>query len=179
METVAKSSTNHTSKISNKKSSAAALSLGYDKQASKEIVEVLNQLLADYSVHYQKVRNYHWNVKGEDFFDLHEQFENLYNEARLHIDEIAERIRVFGETPYSTMADYLKYSNIKETGTDLDSTDMVKEVLADFRVLLEQMDKVVSVAIEIPDGGTEEMIKDYIHGIQKHHWMLSAFVANK
>ena len=96
----------------------------------------LNALLANYAIHYQKLRNYHWNVKGSDFFDLHEQFESQYTEAIKNIDDIAERIRIFGETPMSTLKDYIETSEIKETGTNLTSELMVRELLSDYRILL-------------------------------------------
>jgi starvation-inducible DNA-binding protein len=156
--------------------SSKQIRLGWSSSEKDSISNILNELLANYSVHYQKLRNFHWNVKGADFFDLHEQFEVLYTEARDNIDEIAERIRVFGKTPLSTLQDYLNVSSIKETGTELASDAMVKEVLADYRILLERMFSVVDVATGHHDSGTEEMVKAYINSIEKHHWMLTAFL---
>lgn len=161
----------------NKMAKAKPIKLGWSSEETERIVNALNDVLANYSVHYQKLRNYHWNVKGSDFFDLHEQFEQKYNEARENIDEIAERIRVFGRTPLSLMRDYLEVAEIKETGTDLESEIMVREILSDYRILLEYMFEVVEVASDLGDSGTEEMIKTFIHNIEKHHWMLSAFLA--
>lgn len=163
--------------IDNRMAKAKPVKLGWSAEETENIVRVLNELLANYSVHYQKLRNYHWNVKGSDFFDLHEQFEQQYNEARDNIDEIAERIRVFSQTPLSTMREYLQLAQIKETGTDLPSDLMVREILSDFRILLEFMFNVVDVAAEQGDSGTEEMVKVFIHNIEKHHWMLTAFLA--
>src|SRR5690606_33776932 len=111
--------------LDNRMAKAKPVKLGWTSEETEIISRVLNELLANYSVHYQKLRNYHWNVKGSDFFDLHEQFESQYNEARDNIDAIAERIRVFGKTPMSTMREYLETSEIKETGTDLASDIMV------------------------------------------------------
>jgi starvation-inducible DNA-binding protein len=165
--------------MDNKMAKAKPVKLGWSAKETKHIATALNELLANYSVHYQKVRNFHWNVKGSDFFDLHQLFEELYNEAFNNIDAIAERIRVFGETPLSTLKDYLEKSDIKETGTDLDSDIMVRETLSDFRILLDAMIKSVEVAIEQEDSGTEEMIKKFINAIEKHHWMMSAFLANR
>ncbi len=149
--------------------------LGYSKMETAELVDNLNKLLANYSVHYQKLRNFHWNVKGEDFFDIHEKFEEQYNDAKVAIDDIAERIRVFGQTPYSTMREYLEHSEIKETGTDLASMDMVKEIIKDYEILLEYMFNVIDVAIEHGDSGTEDMVKDFVQNTEKNHWMMSAF----
>ena len=149
--------------------------LGYTKMETASIVDAMNKLLANYSVHYQKLRNYHWNVKGADFFDIHEQFEVQYDAAKIAIDDIAERIRVFGQTPYSTMKEYLEVSDIKETGSGLPAMEMVHEVLRDYSVLLEYMFKVVELAIENGDSGTEDMIKGFIKYIEKNHWMMTAF----
>jgi starvation-inducible DNA-binding protein len=163
--------------IDNRMAKAKPVKLGWSTEEIDNITRVLNQLLANYSVHYQKLRNYHWNVKGSDFFDLHERFEQQYNEARENIDEIAERIRVFGKTPMSTMQEYLESSEIRETGSDLASDIMVREILSDFRILLEFMITVVEVSMEQGDSGTEEMVKKFIHDIEKHHWMMTAFLA--
>jgi starvation-inducible DNA-binding protein len=163
--------------LDNRMAKAKPVKLGWTTEETEKIVQVLNALLANYSVHYQKLRNYHWNVKGSDFFDLHEQFEVQYNEARDNIDEIAERIRVFSKTPLSTMKDYLDQSEIKETGTDLPSYLMVREILSDYRILLEYMFSVVDAAVDQGDSGTEEMVKKFIHAVEKHHWMMTSFMA--
>lgn len=161
----------------NKLAKARPGKLGWSAEETEKISRALNGLLATYSVHYQKLRNYHWNVKGQDFFDLHEQFEAQYNEALLHIDDIAERIRIFQETPLSTMKEYLEISTIKETSANLSSDLMVREILSDYRLLLEHMFSVVEIAADQNDSGTEEMVKVFIHDIEKHHWMLSAFLS--
>ena len=149
--------------------------LGYTKLETAELVDALNKLLANYSVHYQKLRNFHWNVKGGDFFDIHEKFENQYNDAKVVIDDIAERIRVFGQTPYSTMKEYLQHSDIKESGTDLTGLEMIQEILKDYESLLESMFSIIEIAIETGDSGTEDMIKGFVKNTEKNHWMLSAF----
>ena len=149
--------------------------LGFSESQSNGICVEMNQLLADYSVYYQKLRNFHWNVKGGDFFDLHEQFELQYNEARLAIDLIAEKIRVFGSTPYSLMKEYLAESHIEESPSDLDAERMVEIILDDYTILLKQLSKVVQVASADQDYGTEDMVKKFIKQIEKNHWMLTAF----
>jgi len=163
--------------LDNRMAKSKPVKLGWSTEETESITRVLNELLANYSIHYQKLRNFHWNVKGSDFFDLHERFEQQYNEALESIDEIAERIRVFGKTPLSTMQDYLQTAEIKEVGSDLPSDLMVREVLSDFRILLEYMFAVVDVAVDLGDSGTEEMVKGFIHNVEKHHWMLTAFMA--
>lgn len=158
------------------KSRKAYSKLGFSESETADMVNALNQLLANYHVHYQKLRNYHWNVKGPDFFDIHEKFEDQYNEAKLNIDDIAERIRVFGFTPMSTLKEYLANSEIKETGSDLSGTEMVEEILNDYEILLSFMTDVANAAIDIGDVGTENMINAFINKLEKSHWMFSAFL---
>jgi len=156
---------------------AKPVRLGWSSAETEKITRALNELLANYVIHYQKLRNYHWNVKGSDFFDLHQEFESQYTQALENIDDIAERIRIFGEIPMSILRDYLETSEIKETSTNLPSDLMVRELLSDYRILLQYMFSVVEVASEERDSGTEEMVKIFINQVEKHHWMLSAFLA--
>ena len=171
IETTAKKA-GQANKLKGKKTFAK---LGFRALEAAELVLKLNQLLANYHVHYQKLRNFHWNVKGGDFFDLHEKFEVQYNQAKLNIDEIAERIRVFGKTPYSTLQEYIEHSEIKEVGTNLSASQMVEEVLSDYRILLEDMVDVVDSAIDVGDIGTQDLVNTFIKDMEKNHWMFTAF----
>ncbi|GGF26374.1 Dps family protein [Echinicola rosea] len=150
--------------------------LGYNADESEKIVKSLNKLLANYHVHYQKLRNFHWNVTGGDFFDLHEKFEELYTESFENIDLIAERIRIFGMTPLSLIKDYLENSDITEVGTDLPSDEMVKEVLKDFEILAENMNECAEKVADLGDSATEDMLIAMIKSIELHHWMLTSFL---
>lgn len=151
--------------------------LHWTAQERKRTTEALNELLANYEVHYQKLRNYHWNVKGGDFFDLHVELEVQYQEAQLNIDSIAERVRVFRERPLSTYAEFLEHSSLKEDPSVPEAKKMVENILADYVVLLDQCCQAVDLAVELHDLGTETMVKGFITQIEKHHWMLSAFNA--
>jgi len=152
--------------------------LGFSALETVEIIGSLNVLLANYHVHYQKMRNFHWNVKGKDFFDLHKKFEELYNEAKDNSDAVAERIRVFGQTPVSTLKEYLETAEIKEVSTDLSGEAMVQETLSDFQVLLSFMVNVTDAAIHIGDVGTEDMISSFIKKMEETHWMFTAWMKN-
>ena len=163
--------------IDNRMAKTKPSKLGWTTEETSDITHALNEVLANYMVHYQKLRNFHWNVKGSDFFDLHEQFEKQYTEALQNIDDIAERIRIFGETPLSLLKDYLEASEIKETGSHLPSEIMVRELLSDYHILLQYLFTAVSVAASHEDSGTEELLKVSINHLEKNHWMLSAFLA--
>jgi len=89
--------------------------IGLDIKKSKKLSEQLNVLLANYAIFYQNVRGYHWNIKGEKFFELHLKFEELYNDLFLKIDEVAERILTLGYAPWHRYSDYKTTSTIKES----------------------------------------------------------------
>ena len=89
--------------------------LNIDKDKVLPVVTELNVLLADYHVYYQKLRNFHWNVLGKNFFDLHNRFEEMYNDTKIKIDEIAERIITLKYHPISKLSDYIEVSRIKES----------------------------------------------------------------
>lgn len=150
-------------------------SLRWSATERKRLSDSLNALLANYEVHYQKLRNYHWNVTGGDFFDIHENLELQYTQSQTNIDLIAERVRVFHERPLSTFAEYLKASSLKEDPTVPSSEHMVKNLLADYVTLVDHMYGTVELAMELSDAGTERMVKGFIEQIEKHHWMLGAF----
>lgn len=149
--------------------------LGFNEEETKEVVANLNKLLANYQVHYQKLRNFHWNVEGKDFFELHVQFEEEYDAAKLQIDEIAERIRVFGKKPISTMQGYLDHSEIKEAGEDVKAEAMVDEILKDFELLFSFLIDTIEAAGEIGDSATEDMATGYLKRLEQRHWMFTAW----
>lgn len=149
--------------------------LGFSEEETKEVVDALNKLLANYQVHYQKLRNFHWNVVGKDFFELHNQFEAEYDAVKLQIDEIAERIRVFGTKPISTMAGYLETSEIEEAGEDTNAEEMVAEILKDFELLFSFLVDTIEAAGEIGDSATEDMATGYLKRLEQRHWMFTAW----
>lgn len=149
--------------------------LRWTAEERRRIVDSLNTLLAHYQVHYQKLRNYHWNVTGGDFFDIHENLELQYTEAQQNIDLIAERVRVFRERPLSTFAEYLKESTLQEDPGTPSSDKMMQNLLADYVTLVDRMCETVELSMELMDSGTERMVKGFIEQVEKHHWMLSAF----
>lgn len=152
--------------------------MSYLNIADKNLIPVvseLNLLLADYSIYYQKLRSYHWNVLGKNFFDLHDKFEELYTDARVKIDEVAERILTLRYHPVSSYEKYLKISSIKESTPFKSDTEMVKDILSDHETLLKQMKNALDKATQAEDEGTIDMLGAYIGELEKASWMLDAF----
>lgn len=150
--------------------------LGFDSEETERIVESLNILMANYHVHYQKLRNYHWNVEGDAFFELHEFFESEYNAVKLQIDEIAERIRVFGKKPVSTLKEYLEISEIKESDNSLNFKEMTEEIINDFETLISLCIDTHENTAATGDLATSDLMIAYIKRTEKSHWMLSSFI---
>jgi starvation-inducible DNA-binding protein len=136
----------------------------------------LNTLLADYHIYYQNLRNFHWNILGENFFELHNKFEELYSDARVKIDEIAERILTLRYHPMSNLKDYLATASIKEVSSKRTDKEMVIDILDNHTILLKQMSKVVEKAEKTNDEGTIDLIGAYIRELEKSSWMLDAFI---
>lgn len=139
------------------------------------VVVELNTLLADYHLYYQKLRSNHWNILGKNFFDLHNKFEEMYNDARIKIDEIAERILTLRYHPMSKYSDYLQVSSINETLALKTDKEMVSDTINDHKILLKQMNLVIDKANAVSDEGTIDLIGAYIRDLEKSSWMLDAW----
>ena len=149
--------------------------LNIDNQKVLQVVSELNVLLADYHVHYQKLRNFHWNILGKNFFDLHNRFEEMYNDTRVKIDEVAERIVTLKYHPISKLSDYIEVSRIKESSPLLTDEEMVADIINDNKIILEQLGKIIERATKAKDEGTVDMIGAYIRELEKSIWLLNAW----
>ncbi|MGJ8745646.1 Dps family protein [Polaribacter sp.] len=149
--------------------------LNIDKQKILPVVSELNVLLADYHVYYQKLRNFHWNILGKNFFELHNRFEEMYNETKTKIDEVAERIVTLKYHPISKLSDYIEISKIKESSPLLSDQEMVTELLNDHKILLEQFGLILEKAKKAKDEGTLDMMGAYIRELEKSSWMLNTW----
>lgn len=150
--------------------------IGLDIQKSQELAVLLNDLLANYQVFYQNMRGFHWNVKGNKFFELHLKFEELYNDAVLKIDEIAERILTLQGVPLHTFEAYLKQSSIKSVEKDKVDGSIIPTVIENFSVLISKERAILSIAAEAGDEGTVSQMSDYITQTEKTVWMLNAYL---
>lgn len=144
---------------------------------SDNINELLNKVLADYQIYYQKLRNYHWNVKGKNFFGLHAKFEELYTEAAEHIDVIAERILMRGGKPLSNLQNYIDAGLLKEEQGNPDAELMVKTIVGDLNILCSALRSVAEAADSAEDASTENVLEDMVLGHEKTLWMFKSFLA--
>ncbi|MFZ3589348.1 Dps family protein [Bacillus sp. DJP31] len=143
---------------------------------SNQLVTVVNKQVANWSVLYMKLHNFHWFVKGSQFFTLHEKFEELYNEAGLHIDELAERLLAIEGKPVATMKEVLEIASIKEaTGQEV-ASQMVQSIVDDFNTITMELKDGMSLADEVGDETTGDMLLAIHQNLEKHVWMFKAFL---
>ncbi|MBM6616352.1 Dps family protein [Bacillus suaedaesalsae] len=143
---------------------------------SERLVTTVNKQVANWSVLYVKLHNYHWYVKGSQFFTLHAKFEEFYNEAALHIDELAERLLAIGGQPVATMREILEQSSVQEANGQEEAEEMVQSIIQDFRIITGELKEGMSLAEEVGDETTGDMLLSIHQSLEKHVWMLSSFL---
>ena len=150
--------------------------IGLDTQKIRKLSEKLNLLLANFQLFYINTRGFHWNIKGDKFFELHLKFEELYTDTQLKIDEVAERILTLGHTPSHSFTDYLKISQIKENRNITDGNEAVNAIIHSFSVLLAIERELLRLSAGAGDEGTNALMSDYIRQQEKLVWMYSAYL---
>ncbi len=142
-----------------------------------EVTTSLNGLVADGAIFYQKLRNYHWNIKGRRFFELHTKFEELYDEWSLVVDALAERVLTLGERPFSTLQEFVEFSRLQEGREIPEPEVMVEHLIADLDYFLLQFAATAELAESAGDRGTISMMDGLFEEQQKNLWMLRTWLA--
>ena len=145
-------------------------------KAKTLLVDQLNGLLSDYHIYYQNLRGFHWNLKGHLFFQLHQQFEEYYQEAAQIIDQIAERIRALDATPLHAMDDYFQKAQLTAAKNVSQGEKAVHIAWKNNQVILFTLKEILATAQEARDEGTVSFIEDLIKETEKRIWMLKAFL---
>ncbi|MCH4390162.1 DNA starvation/stationary phase protection protein [Staphylococcus haemolyticus] len=144
--------------------------------SQQDVVKELNQQVANWTVAYTKLHNFHWYVKGPNFFSLHEKFEELYNEASQYVDDLAERILAIGGNPVGTLKESLEISNVDEAGKNYSAEQMVEAFSNDLTHISEQLVKSIEVAGEAGDDVSEDMFIGMKNSVDKHNWMFKSYL---
>jgi starvation-inducible DNA-binding protein len=150
--------------------------IGIDKTSASELSIKLNNLLANYQVFYTNVRGFHWNIKGEKFFELHAKFEELYDDLVIKIDEIAERILTLEHEPEYRYSEYLRVSEIKEVSETKDGRKDVENIINSFSILINKQREILNLSADADDEGTNSLMSDYIREQEKLVWMYTSFI---
>lgn len=148
-------------------------------RTSTETIKELNQILCNLHIFSQVLKNFHWNIKGPQFFVLHPLFEEWYEATQAEIDEVAERILMLGVHPKSTLLEYVKKATIHEpSGIVTSEIQMMKKIQEDVQVLIENHKATITAATEYKDEGTIDLIVGHLGVFEKRAWKIKAWMNN-
>ena len=150
--------------------------IGIETRLADKLITRLNLLLSNTQVFYMNSRGFHWNIKGEKFFELHLKFEELYNDLNLKIDEIAERTLTLCGVPIHSYSDYIKKSDIAELKNVSVSGKAIQSIIDSFGTLIKLEREILGLSNQANDEGTSALMSDYIRQQEKLVWMYSAYL---
>ncbi len=141
-----------------------------------ELADCLSKLLASTYSLYLKTQNYHWNVRGPMFITLHELFEAQYLEMATSIDTMAERIRALGFVAPGSLSSYLELTDIKDEKECPSANQMLEQLANDHAVIIMNAKLVLSLASELDDEVTTDLMIQRISVHEKTVWMLNSLI---
>jgi starvation-inducible DNA-binding protein len=155
------------------------IEIGLNDAQRKPVVDVLNRLLADEVTLYVKTRNFHWNVEGPDFSELHKFFEAQYDELDEIMDEVAERARALGGYAAGSLSEFAAAARLKEArGGGIAARDMLSQLLADHESIIRNLrSESAQVGEQHGDSGTEDFLVGLMEQHEKMAWMLRSYLA--
>ena len=152
----------------------SAIDIGIDEQDRIKVAEGLKHLLADSYTLYLQTHNFHWNVMGPKFRELHLMFEEHYTELATAVDEIAERIRTLGIAAPGTYKTFAELSSIKEVEGVPEASDMVRILTQGHEQVVKTCRTGLKLAQEADDESSVALISDRMRIHEKTAWMLRA-----
>lgn len=141
------------------------------------LYEALNTFLADQVVVGMKIHNIHWNMIGSDFFPMHKQMDEFYEEAEERIDTVAERLLVIGGRPLGSLKSMLDRTSIKELSDEnITAIDGVTHLIVDFESLNNLSQHIIKLAENESDYGTADHFTSISQDLGKTIWMMKSFI---
>ncbi len=146
----------------------------------EQMVALLNQQLADAFDLYSQTKQAHWNVKGRDFYQLHELFDELAEAMRGYIDMLAERATALGGEARGTARMAAAASRLPEYPSDLtDELQHVRSLADRYANLAATTRTAITTAMEAGDQATADLLSDICRGLDKHLWFLEAHLQER
>jgi starvation-inducible DNA-binding protein len=158
-----------------------AHNFGLSSETEQGVVKILSALLADEFILYTKLRKYHWNVTGPEFFTLHEVFERQYTEIAEYVDVVAERIRAYGAIAPGTLEEFRQLARLREQpGVNPDAHQMVQDIVSDHESLVRALRvDIETIDDEYDDVGAEDLLTQLLQDHQKNAWMMRSLLQGK
>ncbi|MEP6844609.1 MAG: DNA starvation/stationary phase protection protein [Panacibacter sp.] len=151
--------------------------IGLTEKNSQAIAEKLNTILADEFLLSLKTRNYHWNVEGSNFMEMHKFYEGLYDELDEVIDELAERIRAIGHYSQGRMSDFMKTTNLQEEGYTNDQKTQLKNLLDDHETIIRYLRKDIDTFQDkYKDAGNADFLTGLMEKHEKWAWFIRSYL---
>lgn len=156
--------------------SKVAIDLGLKPGGLQKVGDELVKILADSYLLYLKTQNFHWNVTGPAFSELHLLFEKQYQDLAMAVDEIAERVRAIGQFAPASFAQFSELSEIEEETEVPSAEDMIEALTADNELVVRRMRRALEVADAMDDAETGDILirRMQVHG--KNAWMLRSHI---
>lgn len=150
------------------------IDIGINAGDREKVAEGLKRLVADSYTLYLQTHNFHWNVTGPRFRELHLMFEEHYNELALAVDEIAERIRTLDVAAPGTYKEFSRLSSIKEIEGVPSSEEMVDLLTKGHEQVVKTAREALKLAQSANDESTVALVSDRMRIHEKTSWMLRA-----
>jgi starvation-inducible DNA-binding protein len=156
--------------------SETQINIGIENEDRQEIAGGLSRLLADTYTLYLKTHNYHWNVTGPRFRELHLMFEEHYTELATAVDDIAERIRTLGYPAPGTYQEFAKLTTIEEVAGVPSAEDMVRDLVTAHEIVVRTCREILPAAQRADDESTASLVADRMAIHEKTAWMLRSLL---
>jgi len=151
--------------------------IGLTEKNSQAIAEKLNTILADEFLLSLKTRNYHWNVEGSNFMEMHKFYEGIYDELDEIVDEVAERVRTLGHYSEGRMVDFLKLANLEEEAYTNDQKKQLKSLLNDHETMVRQLRKDIDLMQDkYKDAGNADFLTGLMEKHEKWAWFIRSYL---
>jgi starvation-inducible DNA-binding protein len=157
------------------------INIGLTDEQRAGVAEILDRTLSDLYVLYTKTRNYHWNVVGEHFRDLHRLLQEQYEQLEEAIDEVAERSRMLGAPALGTLAEFLEHASLKEQpGDHPDAFTMLSNLCGDHEAVIRWLRQAADDCDEkYHDMGTNDFLIGLMQAHEKMAWFLRSFLEER
>lgn len=137
----------------------------------------LNKLLADEVVLYIKTRNYHWNIEGSNFHEMHLFYEKQFSQLDEIMDQVAERIRVMGHYTEARLVDYLKLTNLTEQPYTNAQDNQLKNLLASHETIIHNLRRLINLFADLhKDLGSSDFVTQLLGRHEMMAWMIRAYL---
>jgi len=169
--------TTMTAKATTEKHKEMKANIGISEKNLQGVALELNKCLADLMVLYTKTRNYHWNIEGSNFMEMHKFYENQYEELAEAIDAMAERIRALGHYAEGRLSDFLKLTSLVEQEYTNDQQVQLGNLLDDHETIIRNLRRLIDELDEkYKDKGTSDFLTGLLTSHEKTAWMIRSYL---